>query len=76
MILFEHVNFRGAHKPVFRAESALKASDDSYFNDQVSSIVVLEVTWAFFRNSNFNDQYARTLGPGQYPDARAADIQN
>ena len=76
VILFEHANFHGAHKHVFGPEPNLNAGDDNFFNDRVSSIVVLEGTWAFFRNSNFNGQYARTLGPGLYPFVGNVDIQN
>jgi Beta/Gamma crystallin len=76
VILFEHANFHGAHKHVLGAESNLNASDDNFFNDRVSSIVVLEGNWAFYRNSNFNGQYARILGPGAYPSVGNVDIQN
>jgi Beta/Gamma crystallin len=76
VILFEHANFHGQHKHVFGREPNLNAGDDNFFNDRVSSIVVLESTWAFYRNANFNGQYSRTLGPGLYPDVRNVDIQN
>src|SRR5262249_4887076 len=63
VILFEHANYHGAHKHVFGAEPNLNASDDGYFNDRVSSMVVLSGVWAFFRDAGYHGQYARTLGP-------------
>jgi hypothetical protein len=48
VILFEHAQFHGQHKHVFRAEANLNAADDNFFNDKVSSLVVLEGNWAFY----------------------------
>jgi hypothetical protein len=67
VILFEHAQFHGAHKHVFRAEPNLNAGDDNFFNDKVSSLVVVEGNWAFFADSNFHRQYPPILGPGLYP---------
>jgi hypothetical protein len=75
-ILFEHINFRGAHKHVFAEEPNLASSDDSFFNDRTSSIVILSATWQFFRHINFVDRYPRTLGPGLHPWVEAARIRN
>jgi Beta/Gamma crystallin len=73
VILFEHVNFRGAHLHVFRPERNLVAFS---FNDRVSSIVVLDGTWRFYRHKDFDGAYARTLGSGLYPNVETVDIQN
>jgi len=67
LILFEHRNFRGAHKHVFAAEANLAASEDNFFNDRTSSIVILEGTWTFYRDVNFGNQIGPTLVPGFYP---------
>src|SRR5690242_4711895 len=67
VMLFEHANFHGAHKHVFSREPNLNAGDDNFFNDKVSSLVVLEGNWAFFADSNFHRQYPPILGPGLYP---------
>lgn len=75
-ILFEHVNFHGAHKHVFGSEPNLNAGDDNFFNDRVSSIVVDDDEWAFYRHAGFMGQYARRLGPGKYRSVAALDIQN
>ena len=48
VILFEHRNFRGAHKHVFQAESSLAEPDDNFFNDKTSSFVIVEGMWTFF----------------------------
>jgi len=76
VILFEHANFHGAHKHVFGPESNLNAGDDNFFNDRVSSIVVLAGTWKFFQDSGFNGPYQAVLGPGLYPSVEAANIKN
>lgn len=74
VILFEHLNFHGAHKHVVGAESNLNAQDDSFFNDNVRSLVVVEDNWAFYRTYKFADQYSTILGPGLYPNVGAANI--
>ena len=56
VILFEHLNFHGAHKHVVGAESNLNAQDDSFFNDNVRSFVVIEDNWAFYRTFHRNLQ--------------------
>ncbi|MEG3437327.1 beta/gamma crystallin-related protein [Pannus brasiliensis CCIBt3594] len=76
VILFEHANFHGAHKHVFGREPNLNAEDDNFFNDRVSSIVVISGNWAFYRHAGFDGQYARILGPGTYPFVEDVDIQN
>ena len=64
VILFEHAQFHGQHKHVFGAKSNLNAADDNYFNDKVSSLVVLEGNWAVFAGfGNFQKQYPPILGP-------------
>ncbi len=75
-ILFEHANFHGAHKHVFGSEADLNARDDNFFNDKVSSIVVLQGNWNFYRHSNFKIQYSKVLGLGVYPHVGDVDIEN
>jgi hypothetical protein len=75
VILFEHINFRGAHKHVFWAEPNLHAPDDSQFADLTSSIVVVSGLWAFYRDVNFNFVEG-ILGPGIYPWVEAVNITN
>lgn len=84
IILFEHANFRGAHKHVFDntagilqgngedGEWNLNADDDNDFNDRgTQSIVVLEGTWEFFADWKYENKLAE-LGPGRYPFAQEA----
>jgi len=79
VILFQHANFRGAHKHVFDnsagilhgngedGEWNLNADEDDDFNDDgTQSIVVLEGTWEFFKHSDYNVKLGE-LGPGRYP---------
>jgi hypothetical protein len=75
-ILFENANFHGQHKHVFGPEPNLNAADDNFFNDRVSSIVILDGVWQFYRNSGFNTPYPFLLGPGRYSSVEAAGIKN
>jgi Beta/Gamma crystallin len=74
VILFEKANFHGAHKHVVDAEPNLNAPDDSFFNDKVRSLVVIEGSWAFCRDWKFAGQYADILGPGLYANVGTASI--
>jgi hypothetical protein len=75
-ILFEHMNFHGAHKHVVGPESNLNAQDDNFFNDRVSSLVVLEGSWALYGDYKFEGQYPPILGVGLYPRIDAIGIKN
>jgi hypothetical protein len=76
VILFEHNDFRGAHKHVFDAEANLGDPIDNFFNDKVSSLVVVSGEWLFYRNANFNTPYPRILAPGRYANVTDVGIQN
>jgi hypothetical protein len=78
IILFEHINFHGAHKHVFGPEPNLNAQDDSFFNDKVSSLAVLEGNWELYGNWEFDSssQYPVILGPGLYPNVQRVQIKN
>lgn len=66
IIIFEHRDFRGRHRHIFGHEANLAHVEDSSFNDQMSSFVVLSGTWVFFRHINFTDQVGGAFPPGQY----------
>ena len=66
IIIFEHRNLHGGHKHVFSSEPNLNAGDDNFFNDRLSSFVILEGRWQFFRDSNFGSPASNVLGPGVY----------
>lgn len=66
IVLFEHVNFRGAHKHLYGSESNLAASEDSFFNDKTSSFVITSGSWQFFQDINFSGQASAVFGPGRY----------
>ena len=76
VILFQHANFHGAHKHVFVEEANLNAGDDNSFNDQVSSMVIVEGSWTFWRDANFSEPASRTLGPGIYSFVEQFGIPN
>ena len=71
VMLFENANFHGAHKHVFTREPNLNAADDNFFNDKVSSLVVLADNWRFFADSNFMKPYPPILGPATIPQGIA-----
>jgi hypothetical protein len=75
-VLFEHVNFRGAHKHVFAAEPNLNAPDDNSLNDATSSIAVLIDQWRTFRDSEFQRQYDVILDGGLFPRVSDVGITN
>lgn len=76
VILFEHSNFHGNHKHLFNTEANLNAQDDNWFNDKVSSFVILEGNWQFFKDSNFSGTASRIMGPGKYNWVEAFGIAN
>jgi hypothetical protein len=76
IILFEHANFHGRHRHIFNSEDNLNASEDSDFNDMVSSIVVVSGNWQFFRNAGFDVAYPPILGPGIYSLVSDVGIAN
>jgi hypothetical protein len=76
VILFEHANYHGAHKHVLRDEANLNASDDHFFNDKVSSLVVFSGQWEFFRDYDFQNPYGAVLSKGIYPFVENVGIKN
>jgi hypothetical protein len=76
VILFRDANFGGLHKHVINAEANLNANDDDAFNDQVSSFVIVQGNWKFYRNAGFNDDYPAVLGPGLYGSVEQFKIRN
>ncbi len=76
IILFEHINCRGAHKHVFGSESNLNSHDDKFFNDKISSFVILEGRWVFYRDINFGNPASQPLGPGKYNWVETFGIPN
>ena len=66
IIVFQHRDFRGHHRHIFGEESNLNDSEDRTLNDKISSFVVLSGNWKLYRHANYNTEYDRTFGPGQY----------
>ncbi len=75
-ILFKDANYTGDHKHVFAAEPNLNASDDSGFNDSVSSLAILSGNWEFYANSGFQSPYKPILGQGGLPFVANIGIKN
>ncbi|HEX8988829.1 MAG TPA: beta/gamma crystallin-related protein [Rhodocyclaceae bacterium] len=66
IVLFQHINFHGAHKHLFTSEPNLAARDDPYFNDQISSFVIVSGSWQFYRDVNYSGPASNVFGPGVY----------
>ncbi len=74
IILFEHDNFHGRHKHVYRAEPNLNYWEDHFFNDRTSSIAVIEGNWQIFADSEFIAPFPVVLGPGLYTLTKLREI--
>jgi hypothetical protein len=69
-IVFEDPNMTGSHTHLFRSVADLTESDN-FWNDKISSIVVISGTWTFLIDPiGAGDQPNKsiTLEPGVYPD--------
>ncbi len=79
VIVFEDSNMQGTHKHFFSEDPNLKNSDDGFWNDRISSIVVISGTWAFYDDS-IVDSIERPrhveLTPGVYPNLKDKGIPN
>ncbi len=74
VILFEHPDFRGAHRHIFQRENDLTFTNKpnppgvnpgGNFGGITSSIIVVRGTWLFFAAKNC-DQHGDELRPGKY----------
>ena len=72
IVLFVNQNCTGGHFHIFQTTANL----DGIFNDVTSSFVILEGSWQFFADANFQGQMGagggRTLGPGVYNSIEAS----
>jgi hypothetical protein len=66
IVIFQHRDCRGHHRHIFEQERNLNHPEDRSLNDSMSSFVILEGKWQFFRHANFGVPYAAILGPGVY----------
>jgi Beta/Gamma crystallin len=71
VVVFEHANFQGAEK---RTNLNLSYVGD-FWNDKISSIIVISGTWRFFQHANYQGAYW-DLGPGYYSWVEAVNIPN
>lgn len=76
VVLYQHIDFRGREKHLYGSEPNLNAPNDHFFNDKVSSFVVVSGRWKFFRDSNYRGPASRIFGPGRYSWVEAVDIPN
>lgn len=66
IIIFEHRDLRGAHRHIFDAEPNFDAPDDNFFNDRMSSFVVVSGVWQFYLHRDYVSPIGREVGPGVY----------
>jgi len=76
IVLFQHANFRGAHKHLYGSEPNLAAPEDNFFNDKISSFVIVSGTWQFFRDVNYGVPASNVFGPGRYAWVEGVGIPN
>jgi Beta/Gamma crystallin len=75
VILFRDRDFGGPHKHVFVPNPNLAKDRLDPWDNQTSSIVVLEGQWVFYRDPDYKFVDG-TLGPGLYPWVEAVGIKN
>ncbi|MCJ7444476.1 MAG: beta/gamma crystallin family protein [Methanotrichaceae archaeon] len=80
VIVFENLNMDGAHKHYFASDLDLTDNQEGKFwNDQISSIVVISGNWAFMGDPVGAVQVPNlpvVLGPGVYPDVKLKLIED
>ena len=78
IIIFEHANFRGAHRHIINEEPNLNHKDDNNLNDKVSSFVVIKGIWRFYQHADYHGEYRSiySLGLGDYPLMKNVQIEN
>jgi hypothetical protein len=62
IVVFEHRDFGGAE---WRTNLGWRNLGD-FWNDKISSIIIISGTWQFFEDSDFQPGHNRTFGPGYY----------
>ena len=79
-IVFENTNMDGQHLHLFSSIPDLtKIEDGRFWNDQISSIVVISGNWTFCADpvgAGGVPNRCVTLGPGVYPDVRKERIDD
>ena len=76
IVLFQHANFRGAHRHLYGSESNLNHAEDNFFNDKISSFVITEGTWQFFRDISFSGPASSVFGVGRFNWVETVGIPN
>ncbi len=76
-IVFEDPNMTGSHTHLFTSDPDLTKMD-KFWNDKISSIVVISGNWTFLADPVGAGGAANpsiTLGPGVYPDLAKVALQ-
>ncbi|TAD79370.1 MAG: hypothetical protein EA001_04355 [Oscillatoriales cyanobacterium] len=71
--LYQDYDFSGNSLTLEEAVSDLSKYN---FNDHVSSLIIEEGEWNFYRDVDFAEDYGITLGPGEYPCVDEMGIDN
>lgn len=50
--------------------------DGGNWNDEVSSIRILEGSWVFYEHINFTGRQSPVLGPGNYPNMASIGLED
>jgi hypothetical protein len=54
----------------------LASADDNFFNDKISSFVIVSGQWQFFRDINYTGPASGVYGPGVYNWVESVGIPN
>lgn len=71
VVVYEHANYGGAEWRTNLNHSYV----GDWWNDKISSIIVVSGTWRFFEHINYGGAFW-DLGPGYYSWVEAANIPN
>jgi hypothetical protein len=72
VVVYEDDNFGGAS---FRTLQGWSFPQDSFWNDRISSIIVISGMWRFCVDNNLGGQCVN-LGVGRYPNSGAIGLPN
>jgi hypothetical protein len=76
IVVYEHTHFRGRYRLIWSEENNLNRPEDFSLNDAISSFVVMDGNWKFYRDRDFGTPYNNEFGPGVYPSVKDIGIEN
>ena len=71
--IYRDYNFEGHARVLYGNTPDLRSIN---FNDQASSFVIKQGTWALFQDVNYRVLMGQPFGPGQYPNVTQVGVKN